>query len=185
MNNSRGRHNGAGRSSGNGASAQQSTSLRARSSGVANGPHDSRLARPAEEGASPADETHGVSKPTRANPPLFVDIPKSAAPADIALAALQYLPTPIVVLSSSKRVILANESMGRLLGLEKSGALQKMFEDGEVQNISVTEVLWGQSLSQIGVDMLQDGEPVWVDWDVRLQSDCRGDVEMLMIVEMP
>jgi len=113
------------------------------------------------------NEAAQSSKPNKSSPPLFVDIPKMPTPADTAFTALQYLPTPLLVLSSSNLVILANEAMGRLLGLDESGALQKVYDDGEVQDLSVTEALWGQTLSQLGVDMLQDGEPIWVNWEVR------------------
>ncbi len=113
-----------------------------------------------------ANEIRRSSESARSSPPTFVNIPKLASPADTAFTALQYLPTPILVLSSSKLVILANEAMGRLLGLAQFGALQRVHDDGDVQGLSVTEVLWGQTLSQIGVDMLQDGEPIWVDWEV-------------------
>lgn len=112
------------------------------------------------------DEARHSSQSNKGSRSLFVDIPKLASPADTALAALQYLPTPLLVLSSSKCIVLANEAMGRLLGLSQSGALRKVHGDGEVQDLSVTQVLWGQTLGQIGVDMLQDGEPVWVDWQV-------------------
>lgn len=120
-----------------------------------------------EPNPASVDEVRRSSKANRSSPPLFVDIPKLATPADTALAALQYLPTPLLVLSSSKCIILANEAMEGLLGLTQSGALQTVHADGEVQDRTATQVLWGRTLSQIGVDMLQDGEPVWVDWEVR------------------
>ena len=125
-----------------------------------------------EDNPGVIDEARRSFKANKSSPPLFVDIPKLASPADTAFAALQYLPTPLLVLSSAKCIVLANDAMGRLLGLRQSGALQKVHADGEVQNLTVTEVLWGQTLSQIGVDMLQDGEPVWVDWEVRKLSTC-------------
>ena len=119
-----------------------------------------------EDNPALVDAARRSSKSSKTSPPLFVEIPKLASPADTALAALQYLPTPVLVLSSSKCIILANEAMGRLLGFPESGALQKVPGNGEVQDLSVTEALRGQTLSQIGVDMLQDGELVWVDWEV-------------------
>jgi hypothetical protein len=68
---------------------------------------------------------------------------------EIAFAALENLPTPLIVLSSLKTILLANEAMGRLLGLHRGGASS--------QHITVTDVLKGQTLSQIGIEMLQDG----------------------------
>lgn len=140
-------------------------SLKQSLSRTPNGSHD-LLPPQTEDNPALIDEARRSSKANRSSPPLFVDIPKLANPADTALAALQSLPTPLLVLSSAKCIVLANQAMGRLLGLTQSGALQKVHGDGEVQDLSVTEVLWGQTLSQIGVDMLQDGEPVWVDWEV-------------------
>lgn len=84
-------------------------------------------------------------KPTRR---LKVNIPHPKI-TEIAFAALQNLPMPLIVLSSLKTILLANEAMGRLLGLHpdaRSG-----------QQESVTDILRGQTLSQIGIDMLQDG----------------------------
>ena len=80
---------------------------------------------------------------------LQIDIPQPPMATELALAALQYLPTPLIVLSSLKTILLANEAMGILLGLRHNDAVEE-FE-------SVTEVLKGQTLSQIGVDMMQDG----------------------------
>jgi len=118
-------------------------SLKQSLSRTLNGSH----APQAKDGSALTDEARQSSKSNRSSPTFFVDIPKLASPADTALAALQYLPTPLLVLSSAKCIVLANEAMGRLLGLTQSGALQKVHADGEVQELSVTEVLWGQTLS--------------------------------------
>src|SRR5579862_8278995 len=96
---------------------------------------------------------------------LFVDIGGVSSLAEVALSALQYLPTPVLVLSSLKTVILGNEAVGRLLGLDVAGALESVEIGDGGQPLSVTDVLRGQTLSQIGVDMLQDGRPVWVSWE--------------------
>lgn len=100
------------------------------------------------------------------SPSLFVDIPTLPSTAQTALTALQYLPTPLLVLSSLKTVILANEAMGRLLGLDADGGSDDEDEDGDGQEISGAAILYGQALSQIGIDLLQDGHPVWVSWEV-------------------
>jgi PAS domain-containing protein len=71
---------------------------------------------------------------------------------EIAFAALQNLPIPLLVLSSLKTIVLANEAMGRLLGLRGDATSS--------QQQSVMDVLKGQTLSQIGIDMLQDGVPL-------------------------
>jgi PAS domain S-box-containing protein len=96
---------------------------------------------------------------------LFVDIGRVSSLAEVALSALQYLPTPVLVLSSLKTVVLGNEAMGRLLGLDVAGALDSVETGDGSHPLSVTDVLRGQTLSQIGIDMLQDGRPVWVSWE--------------------
>ena len=106
------------------------------------------------------------SRSNRSSPSLFVDIPSLPTMAQTALVALQYLPTPLLVLSSLKTVVLANEAMGRLLGLDAGGEYDDEDGVGDGQERSVANILHGQSLSQIGVDMLQDGQPVWVSWEV-------------------
>lgn len=95
----------------------------------------------------------------------------SITPGHVAFSALQFLPVPVLVLDSLKTVILANEAMGNLLGMV-SGDAQK--SEGMV---SVMDQLQGQSLSQVGIDLIQDGVPVWVDWDqfldqVSFQTRC-------------
>lgn len=85
--------------------------------------------------------------------------------AETALAALQFLPTPLIVLDSFKSIVLANEAMGRLLGL---------FENNDLPTEEVIEGLKGQSLSQIGIDMISDGVPVWVSWEKFLDNLAAG-----------
>lgn len=97
------------------------------------------------------------------NPPLTLDIPNMPSAAEAAFAALLYLPTPLLVLSSLKTVILANEAVGRLLGLD---ATHLTAADGDREEISVVDKLRGQSLSQLGIDMIQDGQQIWVSWEV-------------------
>lgn len=101
------------------------------------------------------------------SPPLFVNIPQMPNAAEAAFAALQYLPTPLLVLSSLKTVILANEAVGRLLGLDNLDESQVSAADEVQEEVSVVDMLRGQSLSQIGIDMVQDGQQIWVSWEVR------------------
>ncbi|RMZ79452.1 hypothetical protein DV738_g3402, partial [Chaetothyriales sp. CBS 135597] len=103
-------------------------------------------------------------KPSVSNPSLHIDIPPLPAAAEVALAVIQYLPTPVLVLSSLKTVVLANEAMGRLLGLRNIAAET----DGVYE--SVTDLLKGQTLSQIGIDMISDGARVWVSWEKLLDN---------------
>ena len=98
---------------------------------------------------------------------LNISIPKTPKAAEAALVALKYLPTPVIVLSDLKTVILANEAMGRLLGLNNARSPE---EDGDDEDSSDedapnTDKLKGQSLSQLGIDMVQDGQRIWVTWE--------------------
>lgn len=98
--------------------------------------------------------------------PLHVNIPKIPSAAEVALAALQTLPTPLLVLSSLKTVILANEALGRLLGLDALDESQVQFTDGSHEEAGPLEMLRGKSLSQLGIDMIQNGQQIWVSWEV-------------------
>lgn len=131
--------------------------------------------RPTEEAAAPPNSSsNGPSTPQRAvqsNPQLSVSIPNPPAAADAALAALHYLPTPLLVLSSLKTIVLANEAMGRLLGLdafepEHGSADNEKTEDEQ----SVLDRLVGRSLSEVGLQIIQAGQRVWVGWEVSKSS---------------
>lgn len=102
--------------------------------------------------------------------PLFVDIPRIPRAAEVALTALKYLPTPLLVLSSLKTVMLANESMGRLLGLNTLDENDRALDDDSQQRPPSVEMLRGQTLSQIAIDMIQGGQSMWVSWDKFLDS---------------
>lgn len=82
---------------------------------------------------------------------------------EIALATLSTLPTPLLVLSSSKTVILANSAVGKLLGIDQNGV-----------DTTVTDILKDQTLSQIGIDMVSDGVPIWVSWEKFLDNLAAG-----------
>lgn len=86
-------------------------------------------------------------------------------PGQLAFSALQFLPVPVLVLNSLKTVVLANEAMGVLLGL-----IPESTEGNSGQASRALEQLNGQSLSQVGIDMMQNGRPVWVAWDTFFQS---------------
>jgi hypothetical protein len=82
-----------------------------------------------------------------------------------AFAALQYLPVPLIVLSSQKSVILANEAMGRLLNLDLMQSSNES-DRGTEAALSVTDILHGYNISQLGIDFLQGGSPILVSWEV-------------------
>lgn len=97
-----------------------------------------------------------------------VDLPEPSRAVEIALAALQYLPTPLIVLNSRKTILLANGAMARLLGLDHKD-LQGCDRPSN-NSYPASHALNGQNLSQIGVDIVQDGVPVWVSWDKFLDN---------------
>lgn len=129
------------------------------------GPQKSRSKSPARRSrlVEIQDGAEGESKAI----PLNINIPKIPNAAETALIALKYLPTPVIVLSSLKTVLLANEAMGRLLGLNETQTVDgDIPEEGAVdENAPNTDVLKGQSLSQLGIDMVQDGQHLWVSWE--------------------
>lgn len=99
---------------------------------------------------------------------LHLHIPGTPSPADLAMSAMQYLPYPMVVLNGLKTVSMANEAMVRLLELE---------EDEDTMSDDATsggDRLRGQTLSQMGIDMLEHGRPVWVTWESFLDSIAEG-----------
>ena len=119
------------------------------------------------------------AKTRRASPPISLTIPKLASPPETALAALRYLPIPVLVLSSLKTVILANEAMGRFLRIGRHQVENEEIHEEEEDAPNVEETLYGQTLSQIGVEMLQNGQPLWVNWDVRR---CHSGEDLLSIL---
>lgn len=92
------------------------------------------------------------------NDPLPLELPSVPSSTTAALTALQYLPIPLLVLSAQKTVVLANEAMARLLGIE--------FECTATQGSTVTDILEGKSIAELGVDILQNGSPILVSWEV-------------------
>lgn len=81
----------------------------------------------------------------------------------LAFSALQFLPVPVLVLNSLKTVVIANEAMGSLLGL-----ISDSNDNDDASGI--LEQLKGQSLAQVGIDMIQDGKPVWISWEAFFES---------------
>ncbi|KAI1768168.1 hypothetical protein GGR53DRAFT_479253 [Hypoxylon sp. FL1150] len=90
--------------------------------------------------------------------PLRLTMPL-ISPGQLAFSTMQFLPVPLLVLNNLKTVVLANEAMGKMLGMV--GDSPQPTDDPAV----VCESLRGQTLSQIGIDMIQDGRPVWVSWE--------------------
>lgn len=90
-----------------------------------------------------------------------LQLPSAPSATMVALTAMQYLPVPILVLSSEATVMIANEAMGRLLGID--------FEATAVEGLTVTEALLGKSMGELGIDIiLENGSPMLISWDVRI-----------------
>ncbi|KAI8285409.1 Two-component system protein A [Colletotrichum sp. SAR 10_98] len=102
----------------------------------------------------------GSGKRSNSTSPFRLSMP-FITPGQLAFSAMQYLPVPLLVLNNLKTVVLANEAMGRMLG---------MADASEDTHSYIAERLRGQSLSQVGIDMIQEGRPVWVGWEAFLDS---------------
>ena len=120
------------------------------------------LKRPAEiqDLASPMSPSR--KRPLPDAPQLRLP-PTFATSGQLAFEALVRLPMPVIVLDSLKTVVLATEAIGKLLSLDP--ALDEFGNEA-----TVLERLRGQTLSQVGIDVLQDGQSVWVTWDILLDS---------------
>lgn len=100
-------------------------------------------------------------KRSQSNSPFKITMPY-ISPSQLAFSAMQFLPVPLLLLNNLKTVVLANEAMGRLLGMDL-----EQDEDGS----AVLDRIRGQTLSQVGIDMVhQDGRPVFVSWETLLDS---------------
>lgn len=118
--------------------------------------------------AIPTVRTHPTSHP----PPT---VPPPPSGASLAFTALQFLPTPLMVLSRDKTVVLANEAMGRLLGMEPPTQAGR-----PTPQPSITELLYGKCLSELGVNVLQRNSPLMINWELFLDAlakDMSGDEE--------
>jgi hypothetical protein len=116
----------------------------------------------AEEGYFALGERTRSKSPSssiRSSDSLSIQMP-SPSTTMASLTALQYLPVPLLVLSSLKTVLVANEAMGRLLGID--------FESTAFHDLSISEVLQDKSMGDLGIDILQNGSPILVPWEVRI-----------------
>ena len=113
-----------------------------------------------EEGVDPHEP--GSFKRNGRVPPLRRTLTSNEA---IALQSLKWLPTPILVLSSAKTVILANDAMQRLV--QKRSKEEHHRTDEEEAGSNHAGGLLGLTLSQVGIDMIQKDTRLAVNWDVR------------------
>ncbi|KAI0976632.1 hypothetical protein F4678DRAFT_480138 [Xylaria arbuscula] len=77
----------------------------------------------------------------------------SKSSAQLLFSAVRLLPVPLLLLDSSETVILANNAMGRLLGLVPESS-----DHGESSR-PIPDILEGRTLSQIGINILEDNKP--------------------------
>jgi hypothetical protein len=90
-------------------------------------------------------------------------IPGSPSLGSLAMATIQYMPHPMMVLDNQKTLVMANEAMGRLLDIDDHSATNR-------EETSIVEKLWGKTLGQIGIDVLRNERPVLVIWDAFLDA---------------
>jgi PAS domain-containing protein len=117
--------------------------------------------------------TDGTQRRRRAS--LSIRMPPSESQASLAFTALQYLPMPVMVLSSTKHIVLANEAIGRLLGIDLDEAEEEEEDKNEPQPEeldaeSTADILQGKTLGELGIDLLQGGNAVFVSWEDILQN---------------
>nr|OQO16516.1 hypothetical protein B0A51_17152 [Rachicladosporium sp. CCFEE 5018] len=123
--------------------------------------------------AATEDTASTASQPgkRRRRASLSIKIPPSQVQIGIAFTALQYLPMPVLVLNSNKQVVMANEAMGRLLGIAPIFSIVEDAGDSDAavvsEQISQTagEILEGMTLGQLGLDLLQGGSAIYVSWE--------------------
>lgn len=75
----------------------------------------------------------------------------------IAFTTLKHLPVTLLVLPWLQRIALANEAMGRLLGIDLVDSVA-----GIERLSSITDILQGHEMLQLGIDILQDGSPICI-----------------------
>ncbi|RDA95531.1 hypothetical protein CP533_5431 [Ophiocordyceps camponoti-saundersi (nom. inval.)] len=98
----------------------------------------------------------------------------SISPGQLAFSAMLYHPVPTMVLNSLKTVVMANEAMGKMMGIIPDNDDDDDDDDQHPHRddaaSATIERLRGQTLSQVGIDMLQEGRPVWISWESFLDS---------------
>ncbi|OTB01247.1 hypothetical protein M426DRAFT_64433 [Hypoxylon sp. CI-4A] len=102
-------------------------------------------------------------KRSASSSPLRLTMP-FISPGQLAFSAMQFLPVPMLVVNNLKTVVLANEAMGKMLGMVGDSPLPT--DDPA----AISDSLRGQTLSQIGIDLIQDGRPVWISWEMFLDE---------------
>jgi len=105
-----------------------------------------------DRGAPLKPSRSGSASPFRLSLPMIT-------PGQLAFSAMQFLPVPVMVLDNLKTVVMANSAMGRLLGM-----IDDTPESPDDPSY-VVDKLRGKTLSQVGVDLVNEGKPIWISWD--------------------
>ncbi len=95
-------------------------------------------------------------------PSLYTGPPNTSDAAAIALAALIHVPTPLLVLSDLKTVVLASHAMEELLGRDSAN-------ENDISPVHAYDegaMLQGKSLSKLGIELVQEEEQNRVSWEV-------------------
>lgn len=88
---------------------------------------------------------HSSESDLSAHPSHAIDVRHLSDPARIAFPALLHVPVPLLVLSSQKRVVLANYAVGELLGLDAAD---------------------GRTWAELGIRIAPDEGQKWHAWEV-------------------
>jgi hypothetical protein len=85
---------------------------------------------------------------------------------EIAFAALRHLPTPLLVLSDLKTVVFANRAMEQILGFDTNGVNNSVSANECDAETTATDFVQGKSLTQLGIQIVQEEQQRWVGWEV-------------------
>ena len=110
----------------------------------------------------------GRLRPTRSS--LKIGFPAPTATTELAFVALQCLITPLLVLSSSKTLVLANDAMRSLLAWDDFEEYQTNPKNDDQRESKREDRLYGFSLSQIGIEIVQEENQKWPRWEVVLHD---------------
>lgn len=113
--------------------------------------------------------------------PMSIRLPPAPGLTEMAFTAMQYLPMPLIVLSSQKTVVLANEAMGRLLGVDVHRQPSGRCDS---QDRSATDIMYGTPMGALGMDLLHHASPVWISWDDFLEG-IRTDASIACGIDQP
>ena len=110
----------------------------------------------------------GRLRPTRSS--FKIGFPAPTATAELAFVALQCLITPLLVLSSSKTLVLANDAMRSLLAWDAFDGYQNNPKNDNQGEFKEEDTLYGLSLSQVGIELVQEENQEWPRWEVVLHA---------------